>query len=193
MEAIYAHRIVYSLGNTAPDLFHGALLAPIIRALVPCACRCRACPSGTYSKQLFDNDGPTYICEACPAGQRVELMGTDWLILAGALGSPWFSNSLGQRLCPWQNLLWIPRRRFQCCLVFKPNPCHRLLILQAQAKILGHRWHVSHVWRASTKIKLVNRAASDAMWATTRTKKGGPFAKSTLEASYYVPFAGVQI
>ncbi|CAL1166478.1 unnamed protein product [Cladocopium goreaui] len=29
---------------------------------------CRACPSGTYSKQLFDNDGPTYICEACPAG-----------------------------------------------------------------------------------------------------------------------------
>ena len=41
--------------------------------------------------------------------------------------------------------------------------------------------------------QLVNRAASDAMWATTRTKKGGPFAKSTLEASYYVPFAGVQI
>eukprot|EP00438_Fugacium_kawagutii_P010569 Skav229156 [mRNA] locus=scaffold622:70590:100723:- [translate_table: standard] len=31
---------------------------------------CRACPSGTYSKQLIDNSGPTYICEACPAGQE---------------------------------------------------------------------------------------------------------------------------
>eukprot|EP00435_Cladocopium_sp_Y103_P073233 s113_g42.t2 len=30
--------------------------------------RCRACPSGTYSKQLSDNDGTTYICVACPAG-----------------------------------------------------------------------------------------------------------------------------
>ena len=31
--------------------------------------RCRACPSGTYSKQISDGDGSTYICEACPAGQ----------------------------------------------------------------------------------------------------------------------------
>ncbi|CAL1140129.1 unnamed protein product [Cladocopium goreaui] len=29
---------------------------------------CRACPSGTYSKQLVDDDGTTYICEACSAG-----------------------------------------------------------------------------------------------------------------------------
>ena len=33
-----------------------------------CGCSCRACPSGTYSKQLVDDDGTTYICEACPAG-----------------------------------------------------------------------------------------------------------------------------
>ena len=93
MEAIYAHRIAYSLGNTAPDLFHGIAGPNYSR---PCAL-CLQVPG--LPKQLFDNDGPTYICEACPAGQRVELMGTNWLILAGALGSPWFSNSLGQRLC----------------------------------------------------------------------------------------------
>lgn len=29
---------------------------------------CRACPSGTYSVQLSDNDGLTYICQDCPPG-----------------------------------------------------------------------------------------------------------------------------
>eukprot|EP00913_Durusdinium_trenchii_P025722 g24138.t1 len=30
--------------------------------------RCQACPSGTYSKQLVDTMGVTYICEQCPVG-----------------------------------------------------------------------------------------------------------------------------
>ena len=30
--------------------------------------RCQACPSGTFSTQLIDNDGQTFVCSECPRG-----------------------------------------------------------------------------------------------------------------------------
>ena len=41
--------------------------------------RCRPCPSGTYSKQLSDDKGLTYICEPCAPGWVQVLAMKNWM------------------------------------------------------------------------------------------------------------------
>jgi len=74
--------------------------------------RCRPCPSGTYSKQLSDDKGVTYICEPCAPGWVQVLAMKNWMNWTDRMSSDVVFGSRPEP--PFVVRIW---KRFLGCVV----------------------------------------------------------------------------
>ena len=94
----------FGLFNSATEQFvadreNREALRPVLKGmgvLKELVARCQACPSGTFSTQLLDNDGQTFICSPCPAGTS-QPSGAQ--TLCEPCGAGEYQDEMGQQAC----------------------------------------------------------------------------------------------